>query len=105
MVEQVKQKASLKELAGLRKEFGRGAAGKLAFKTIVRGASCEAILDKQGALCGQRADRTVDFDVLGSFDFVPSCAAHEKFIGTRILTDLERQGRTTVLGRNGWGRA
>lgn len=105
MVEQVKERSSFGELTRLRRQFGKGAAGKLAFRTIVGGASCEAMLDEQGILCGEPADRTVDFDALGTYDLVPSCGAHEKLIGTRIITVLERQGRTTVLGRNGWGRA
>lgn len=105
MVEQVKKRVPLRELRMLRKEFGSGAAGKIAFRVIASGASCEAMLGKQGILCGKSADRTVDFDVLGGYNLVPSCETHEEFIGTRILTDLGRQGRTTVLGRNGWGRA
>lgn len=102
----VEQRASLRSLLELRRQFGRGSAGKRAFRVIASGVLCEALLDGQGSVCDQRADRTVDFDVLGSFDFVPSCgAAHEELIGARILADLERQGRITVLGRNGWGRA
>lgn len=104
MVEQVKQKASFGELIKLRRQFGKGAAGKLAFRTIIGGVSCEAIINGQRNSCPQPADRTVDFDVLGGFNFVCSCAAHEEFIGARILADLGREGRTTALGRNGWGR-
>lgn len=104
MVEQAEQRVSLRELVRLRKQFGRGAAGKLAFRTIAGGVSCEVIVDGRKNSCTQPADRTVDFDVLGDFNFVPSCAAHEELIGDRILADLRREGRTTVLGKNGWGR-
>lgn len=100
----VEQKVSLRSLIELRKQFGRGAAGKLAFITIAGGVPCEAIIDGKKNSCDQLADRTVDFDALGDFNFVPSCAAHEESIGDRILADLRREGRTTVLGKNGWGR-
>lgn len=101
----VEQRASLGSLLALRRQFGRGMAGTLAFRTIASGTSCEAILNGQGAICGEPADRTVDFDVLGTCDFIPSCPAHERDIGDRIVEDLDRQGRYTVLGKNGWGRA
>lgn len=100
----VEQRVSIGSLRELRKQFGGGAAGRLAFRTVARGVSCEAIIDGQKNSCGQPADRTVDFDVIGGYSFVASCPAHEEHIGNRILEDLKREGRTTVLGRNGWGR-
>lgn len=97
--------SSQRELIAFRREFGKGRAGSLAFRAIAGGIGCEAILDDRGNRCQVPADRTVDFTVLGSDDFVPSCFSHKELIEKRILADLEEQGRSTVIGRNGRGRA
>ena len=91
----------------LRESFGPGTAGELAYLGILSGLLCEAYLDNKvrKEMCGKLSDRTVDFDVAGHGDYLPSCSAkHSASIRENISGDLERQGHSTVFGENGWGR-
>jgi len=79
--------------------FGEGEAGNRAFFLISAGSKCEGAKN-----CGA-ATTTVDFDVLGELEMVPTCEGHRAVIEKRVLEDLTRQGRLVSFGVNGRGRA
>ncbi len=102
MVERLPEKPAV-----LRENFGPGEAGELAYLGIASGLPCEAFVDpERKQICGKLSNRTVDFDVAGHGDYLPSCSpVHSASIRESIAGDLARQGHTTVFGENGWGRA
>lgn len=88
-----------------RDQFGPGEAGRRAYEIILAGESCRAILENSER-CGKRGRETLDFDVIGDLEQLPSCGDdHTEVMRQRIEKDLELMGRTTAFGKNGWGRA
>lgn len=86
-----------------RNQFGPGNAGQRAFEAILQGMTCGAKIN--GKYCGKQASITVDYDVLGNHELVPACnEAHARLIQMEIETILASQNRSTVPGRNGFGR-
>lgn len=83
-----------------RRDFGRGRLGKSAFRMIVQGIECGL------GNCLEKGTQTLDFDVLGSAEQLPVCSPeHRTLLIEGIELDLNRIGRSTVFGRNGFGRA
>jgi len=88
-----------------RSEFGKGHLGETSWQLISGGATCGAI-GQSGNPCGNPGIGTTDFDVLGDAELVPHCnLEHHRKIIQDVRRDLEAQGRNTVFGRNGFGRA
>lgn len=87
-----------------RKEFGSGRLGEKAWQLVSFGVPCEAIIG--GHQCGIPAIGTTDYDVLGDAEITPHCSEeHHRLIMEGVNHDLSAQGRSTVFGRNGFGRA
>lgn len=86
-------------------EFENNRLGKSAHFMLENGAKCEARVGSDGARCGKEADQILDFDVLGCAEQIPVCQEHIHAVMGVIQEELERQGRSTVFGSNGFGRA
>ena len=82
-----------------RRNFGSGGAGRKAFRLIAGGSDSGL---RYG--CNKRAIETVDYDVFGEGDLLPSCGSnHSRSMQEDITFDLKERG--TVFGKNGFGRA
>lgn len=93
-------KVSLSQAKEERRGFGRGRLGRAAFRMVAKGRECG--LNN----CLEKGTQTLDFDVLGSAEQLPVCSPeHRALLEERIEQDLNRIGRSTVFGRNGFGRA
>lgn len=94
------------ELREMRENFGQGVAGKIAFAMVASGAKCEARTGENGKECSELSQGTLDFDVMGYLDTVPVCGNEcTVFEKGMIDSELAAQGRSTVFGINGKGRA
>lgn len=88
-----------------RENFGPGKAGESAFRIISLGAFCETRLD-DGKPCGEVAKQTLDFDIIGELEQMPVCGlGHRSIEVNRINEELRAEGRNTIPGFNGFGRA
>ena len=88
-----------------REDFGPGEFGDHCFLLIRQGITCEAIVGPNGERCAKPAIGTTEFDVLGDPTILGHCSeAHHIKITTAVRHGLELSGRSTVFGRNGYGR-
>jgi len=89
-----------------REDFGNGRFGEHCFNLIMSGIACEAIVGPDGQRCKKQATGTTDFDVLGDPTILGHCSeAHHQAIMSAVRNELEHSGRSTVFGRNGFGRS
>ena len=89
-----------------REDFGPGYAGNWSYRTVLSGAPCVTYIDEYGNMCGDPPVGTVDIDVRDDLEFFPFCSPeHQQLVQEQILSDLHRQGRSSVPGVNGFGRA
>lgn len=86
-----------------RDDFGEGRLGEKAWALIKGKVHCGSVVG--GKKCRKLATGTTDFDVLGDAEIVPHCShtCHQNIMHV-VEKDLAREGRTTVFGRNGFGR-
>lgn len=77
--------------------FAPGSAGSSANTLIENGAMCVE--------CGSKAITTLDFDVFGQLEQLPVCLGCLATVKRKVMEDLARTGRSSVIGLNGWGRA
>jgi hypothetical protein len=95
-----------KERPIIRENFGPGQLGEYCFSLIQQGVTCETIVGPNGQRCGKRAKGTTDFDVLGEATILVHCSEeHHQLIINAVQIELTTAGRSTVFGRNGFGRA
>lgn len=92
----------LKDNPYSRDKFGPGRAGDLAYVLLrSKETKCEFIGDP----CKARPTRTLDYDWNGDGDRIPLCDEHLKPAMKAVRVDLQKNGRDTVFGYNGFGRA
>jgi hypothetical protein len=83
-----------------REQFGSGRLGEQAYNLVASGANCKA------PGCNNKADRTVDVDILGDAELFPACnGKHALEIERGACKQLSDQGINTVPSRNGFGRS
>jgi hypothetical protein len=88
-----------------REDFGSGEFGDHCFRLIQHGIPCDAIVDQNGERCEIRAIGTTDFDVNGDPTILGHCSEeHHQLIKKAVEIELTLAGRSTVFGRNGFGR-
>lgn len=106
IVNTTREEGQVQEGIVRREDFGPGHAGNLAFIAVSGGTPCETYIDDAKTKCGQPPIGTVDIDILGDVDPFPYCSGeHAVTLQNQLLEDLHRQGRNSVPGRNGFGRA
>lgn len=89
-----------------REDFGPGKLGDHCFSLIQQGITCEAITGPDGKRCEKPAIGTTEFDVLGDPTIVGHCSEeHHQAITLVVENELALSGRSTVVGRNGFGRS
>lgn len=81
----------------VREMFGHETLGLRDFQIMSAGPSCQE--------CGDvPASYTLNFDVLGDAESVPVCDKCGPLVEAKVSQDVASIGRTTIFGRNGWGR-
>lgn len=89
-----------------REDFGPGYAGDWSYQTVLAGAMCVSYIDENKTECGKPSVGTVDVDIRATLDLFPYCSAeHAERLELDLVEEIEAQGRFTVPGRNGFGRA
>ncbi len=112
----------------IREQFGPGRSGQRSYDTVLSTRKIISRIDNglpvsdreliaaeqdrcsfviaNDVRCNAAPTGTVNFDVIGEEDFELVCSRdHGDQVARRLEDETEKNGRSTVTARNGWGRA